>query len=754
MIGRICLITAVVFAIPGGLSAADISLIPQPGSMEVKPGRFLFDPNVVVFCGPGAADEAAKLIDMLAPAMGYSLKTVEQKPAGKSISLTLDKEYSSLGPEGYRLNIAADAINISAFDAAGLFYGIQTLRQLLPPDIFASSPAPKIKWSVPCADITDKPAFKWRGLHLDVCRHFFPKEFIKKYIDLLALHKMNIFHWHLTEDQGWRIEIKKYPLLTEVGAWRDETLIGSAGVKPWSFDGKRCDGFYTQQDIREIVAYAKGRHITVVPEIEMPGHCQAALAAYPQFGNTGEKIPVMTYWGVSENVFNVEDRTFEFLQDVLTEVMELFDSPFIHIGGDEVPKTQWQKSPDAQAKIKELGLKDEGELQSWFIRRIDKFLAGKGRRLLGWDEILEGGLAPGATVMSWRGQAGGIAAAKAGHDVVMAPGSHLYFDHYQADPKGEPLAIGGFTPLEKVYSFNPVPAELDESQAKHILGAQGQVWTEYIRTEKQVEYMAYPRAIALAEVLWTDADRKNYDDFLGRLSGHLRRLDLLDVSYCPLSKSGGMSAKIKRSKNGEVSMRCWPAKAIIYYTVDGSLPGPESLMYEEPFDFLKAGVIKAIAILDEQRGEIVEAEFGPAKKNWKIAAVSSQQAGEEAEKAIDDDTDTWWHSEYIEKSPAHPHYIDIDLGQVLNLAGATYLPRPMVGNGTVRRYAFYVSADGQAWQKTAQGDFEDIKTNPGLRKILFESPMQCRFVRFETLSEINGNPWASAAEIGILPAEK
>jgi hexosaminidase len=385
-------------------------------------------------------------------------------------------------------------------------------------------------------------------MHLDVSRHFMPKEFVKKYIDLLALHKMNTLHWHLTDDQGWRIEIKKYPRLTEVGAWRSQTLVGHSPGRDTThniYDKRPHGGFYTQEDVREIVAYARERFVRIVPEIEMPGHSQAAIAAYPSLGNFGDTVRVWDQWGVTPHILNPSDTTIAFMQDVLTEVMALFPGEFIHVGGDEAIKPEWKASPRAQARIRALGIapddstnprdvRAENELQSWFITQMDKFLTSHGRRLIGWDEILEGGLAPNAAVMSWRGTQGGLAAARAGHDVVMTPGSHTYFDHYQSrNTTLEPLAIGGFLPLDTVYSYEPVPAELEPEFQKHILGAQGQVWTEYIEGPKNVEYMAFPREAALAEVLWTPPARRDLADFLARLATHLERLRALDVTFRP-----------------------------------------------------------------------------------------------------------------------------------------------------------------------------------------------------------------------------
>jgi hexosaminidase len=364
----------------------------------------------------------------------------------------------------------------------------------------------------------------------------------RKYIDLLARHKMNRFHWHLTDDQGWRIEIRKYPRLTEVGSCREQTMVPPYRTNPANrvFDGKRHCGFYTQDDIREIVAYAAERFITVMPEIEMPGHAQAAIFAYPHLSSKPDSTPtpgVMQVWGVSEFILNPDTSTIAFMQDVLSETLELFPGQFIHVGGDEAVKPQWKSNPRIQQRIKDLGLKDEHELQSWFIRQMDTFLTKRGRRLVGWDEILEGGLAENATVMSWRGTAGGIAAAKAGHDVVMAPNSHLYFDSYQSrNTAAEPHAIGGFTPLDSVYAFEPIPAQLSATEARHILGAQAQLWSEYIPIPKHAEYMAYPRMVALSEVVWTRKDRRDFADFKSRLTAHLQRLDAMDVRYRPLDK--------------------------------------------------------------------------------------------------------------------------------------------------------------------------------------------------------------------------
>jgi hexosaminidase len=426
----------------------------------------------------------------------------------------------TLGAEGYRLEIS-DKITITA-EPAGAFYALQTLSQLLS--------VAEGRYQVPTGTIIDKPRFAWRGMHLDVARHFRSVDFVKRYIDLMSHYKMNTLHWHLTEDQGWRIEIKAFPRLTEVGAWRKETMVAK-NFNPYVGDGIPHGGFYTQEQIREIVAYAAERHITVVPEIEMPGHAVAALAAYPEFACTQGPFEVATTWGVFEDVFCPTEPTFAFLEQVLKEVVTLFPSKYIHIGGDEVPKKRWKESHEAQEVMRREGLKDEYELQSYFIRRIERFLNQQGRILIGWDEILEGGLAPNAVVMSWRGETGGIEAANHGHDVVMTPGFALYFDHYQGAPESEPLAIGGFTPMEKVYRYEPVPAALAEDKRQHVLGAQANVWTEYMKTDAHIEYMIFPRMMALSERVWSRSAVRDYKHFQQRLLEHYPRLDAMNVNY-------------------------------------------------------------------------------------------------------------------------------------------------------------------------------------------------------------------------------
>jgi hexosaminidase len=504
-----------------------LSIIPQPVSVSFTDAKPLkVSKSIVVQTSTDAAKDIALFIqEYFASANTGATVTIADQTTTKDqtlIKLVLQR-LPTPGPEGsYTLKTSPDGITITAATEAGLFYGTQTLLQIF--SQFTSA--------IPAVDISDSPRFSYRGLHLDVGRHMFPVAFVKKYIDLMSRHKFNRFHWHLTEDQGWRIEIKQYPKLQEVAAYRKETVIGKSGSKNRgkNFDGKRYGGYYTQDEIRDVIAYAQKRYVTIIPEIELPGHAQAALAAYPGLGCTGGPYEVATTWGVFPEVFCAgKEDTFAFLQNVLDETMALFPSEYIHIGGDECPKTRWKECPHCQKRMKDEGLKDEHELQSYFIQRIEKYLNSKGRRIIGWDEILEGGLAPGATVMSWRGEEGGIAAARENHDVIMTPGDWCYFDHYQDTAKSEPLAIGGFTPVKKVYEYEPVPKQLSAEEAKHVLGAQANVWTEYIPTSDHVEYMVYPRAVAMSEVLWST--KKDYNDFLKRLEFHLKRLDSWHVNY-------------------------------------------------------------------------------------------------------------------------------------------------------------------------------------------------------------------------------
>ena len=569
----------------------EVQIIPTPSSQIVNEGHFVLSSSTGINF-PEALKVSAEFLKSF----------VEQSKAirlGKGNDIQFIVDGTIENDEGYSLEILPDSIEIKAKTDHGAFYAVQTLRQLLSPEFENGSFSAK-QVAIPCVLITDAPQFEYRGMHLDVGRHMFSVEFIKKYIDALAMLKMNTFHWHLTEDQGWRIEIKKYPKLQEIAAYRNETLIGHYNTQPQLFDGKKYGGYYTQDQIKDIVAYAGSRFVTVIPEIELPGHSQAAIAAYPELGCTGEQVEVAKKGGVFENIYCSKDETFAFLEDVFDEVLELFPSEYIHIGGDEAPKTHWKNCLDCQALIKREGLKDEHELQSYFISRIEKYLNSKGRQIIGWDEILEGGLAPNATVMSWRGFDGAIEAAKQHHNVILTPGSHCYFDHYQSENEDEPLAIGGFLPLEKVYSLNPIPEELTEEEAKFVLGAQGNVWTEYMPNSKKVEYMVFPRILALSEVVWLHPEQKNYKNFVSRVENFHKRLDALDINYANhlyeiegelISDGNNIAYKLQTSSNGKT----------IRFTLDGSDPTLNSEVYKNPVEITKSVNIKARVFDSEEK---------------------------------------------------------------------------------------------------------------------------------------------------------
>lgn len=534
----------VMLMLPVWLFAQTVNIFPMPQSVKVSDKKFTITPKtVIVTKGSGLESSVAFLNDYLDTYYGFRLETKSKAPNENSIVLNDEKPGGKI-PGAYHMEVNDKGVYIGGDNKEGVFYGIQSLIQLLPSE---KSNAVSIQQ----VSIEDAPRFAYRGMHLDVGRNFMPVSFIKRYIDYLAMFKMNRFHWHLTEDQGWRIEIKKYPKLTEVGAWRDGTIIGHHPGT--GNDNKRAGGYYTQEQVKDIVKYASDRMITIIPEIEMPGHASAAIAAYPYLScfpdeatkvnytlsdkakekqANGTKKIVQEGWGVFPDVFVPSEQTFSFLQDVLDEVIALFPSQYIHIGGDECPKESWKRSEFCQQLIKEKGLKDEHGLQSYFIQRMEKYLNSKGRNIIGWDEILEGGLAPNATVMSWRGEKGGIEAAKMNHDVVMTPTTYVYFDY--AEVKNEDsVNIGGFLPLDKVYSYNPISAEFTPEAAKHVLGAQANVWTEYMQTPAKVEYMIFPRLVAISEVLWTNPEKKNFDNFTNRLPSLKQRFDFLKINYNP-----------------------------------------------------------------------------------------------------------------------------------------------------------------------------------------------------------------------------
>lgn len=563
------------------------ALLPVPVSMQPLDGDFKLSESTTIIVD-GSNKELLQLAGYLAEELKnltnlqIQISSEKNTTASNCIHLVVDatiyspqENFSSKDTEAYSLDVTSGGIAIRAATPGALFYGIQTMLQLLQIN--------KDEVLVPNVKIFDYPAFSWRGAHLDVCRHFFPVTYIKKMLDAMAMHKLNVFHWHLTDDQGWRIEIKKYPLLTSVGAWRKETVVGHMSAHPLQYDGKKYGGFYTQEQIKEVVAYAQSRHITIVPEIEMPGHAVAALSAYPEYSCTGGPFEVFTEWGESNEAFcGGKEETFDFIQNILDEVVALFPGKYIHVGGDECSKKRWEKCKDCMQRMKTAHLKNEMELQSYFIKRVESYLRKKGKKLIGWDEILQGGLPEGATVMSWRGREGGIEASATGHDAVMTPGKYCYFDHYQGVPSQEPLAIGGYLPLDSVYSFDPIQG-LDSIQSKHILGAQANTWTEYIPTEQHLEYMLFPRLCAMAEVLWSPKGKQDYVDFLSRMDAHYRRLDKKNIQYRVDVPTGFYPLNRFLTENTTISLHCDIPSAMVRYTLDGSVPQENSDLYVKPF---------------------------------------------------------------------------------------------------------------------------------------------------------------------------
>ncbi|MBU0640328.1 MAG: family 20 glycosylhydrolase [Planctomycetes bacterium] len=574
------------------------TVIPRPAEVTPLAGQFELTATTRIAVNPDGAEVRA-VAEYLAETLRECVRSTggqfapwspdEQPP--DTIALALTDEMPDA--ESYVLEVAERHVRLTAGQPRGLFYGVQTLRQLLQQDAAAES-----GWSIPALHIQDQPRYRWRGMLLDCGRHFMSKEFVKRYIDLLAYHKMNVLHWHLTEDQGWRIEIRKYPKLAEIGAWRKATRESEQPRR-----GDMYGGYYTQADVREIVAYAQSRFVTIVPEIELPGHSGGALAAYPELSCTGGPFEVCTPWGVHSEVYCAgSDQVFTFLEDVLAEVIELFPSEFIHIGGDECPKVRWEECPKCQARLKAEGLENEHELQSYFIRRIEKYLNSQGRRLIGWDEILEGGLAPNATVQSWRGMSGAIAAATAGHDVVSSPTSHCYLDYAQLRAAGEPTQMG-FVDLETCYSFEPTPAQLTPEQARHVLGLEGNMWTEHA-PQNRIDWQVFPRLCALAEVAWSPLGGRDWNDFQRRMATHYQRLDELGVTYF-VEPPQCVTADRVFAESIIVELANPLKRGRMRYTSDGTDPTEESPFYAGPLRLTKTTVLKARTFLPNGRSSNV-----------------------------------------------------------------------------------------------------------------------------------------------------
>jgi hexosaminidase len=598
-----------------------INITPKPMELTPEEGKFTLKNNTVFVVND---EQVRKVVDFFVSKIqrstGYSLSQQQAKPSNNYIDVKLVADLE-VNEEGYAIEVSSNGITVKAKTPQGIFYGFQTIMQLFPAEI--ESPAlVEASWTIPNLFIKDEPRFKYRGQLLDVCRHFLDVEYIKKQLDVLAMFKINKFHWHLTDDQAWRIESKKYPRINEISTKRTE---GEGGIYgPY---------YYTHGQIKEVVAYAKERFIEVIPEIELPGHAVAALAAYPEYSCTGGPFEVRNAWGVSNDVFCAgNDKTFGFLTDIIEEVIPLFESDYFHIGGDECPKRRWEKCPKCQARIKKEKLKDEHELQSWFIGRIEQTLLKHNKKMIGWDEILEGGLAQSATVMSWRGEKGGIDAAKMGHDVIMTPGKWLYLDYYQGDPKIEPLAIGGYTTLEKTYSYEPVPEGLDKDKWNHILGAQANVWTEYIYSPEYTEYMTYPRIIALAEVTWSRKNQKDYKDFERRIANQLVRLDGHGVNYhIPLPEQPDMSSNfIAFVDSAIVELKTTRPVKIIYTTNMEEPTANNSTEYTAPLKFSENAILKTRSVLPSGKMSMVRT-INIDKQTYARTTATEKTSGLKAE---------------------------------------------------------------------------------------------------------------------------
>jgi len=654
------------------LAQQKVSIIPQPVSIEIDKGSFIIDNTTTISFKKSDKDLKA-VADFLSAGISKisGINLSQNKGKGKKIEFKISPT-EEIGEEGYLLNVTPSEVRITANTNKGLIYGIQSLFQVIP------QVRTNAILKIPSMQVKDYPRFKWRGMHLDVSRHFFTVDMVKEYIELLAYYKMNTFHWHLVDDQGWRIEIKKYPKLTEIGAWRVDQNDKIWAKRPQAKAGEEptYGGYYTQEEIKEVVKFAAARGVNIVPEIEMPGHVASAIASYPELSCSQKfQLPLTggDYTNMSSNYCPGNEDVFQFNEDILTEVMALFPSQYIHIGGDEVDKSSWKSCPKCQARMKTENLKTEEELQSYFIKRIEKFIVSKKRKMIGWDEILEGGLAPEAVVMSWRGEKGGIEAAKMHHEVVMTPGNPVYFDHYQAGPDGEPLAIGGMNTLRKVYDYEPIPKELPAENRKYILGAQANLWTEYITTNEGVEYMVLPRMLALAEVVWSPSAAKDWTSFNQRLKWHYRGFQQRGLHYSEGSNKIEITPKVE---NGQltVALASEVVGSEIFYTLDGSDPNDSSIKYDAPFIIEKTASVRAVSVYE---GKV--ANGIPSKLDFAIHKASGKNVSylnkpSSAYKANGDNSLTdgvrgtfnvtkYWHGFYAKDMVA-----TIDLGETTTVS--------------------------------------------------------------------------------------
>lgn len=732
---------------------ANYQIIPLPQQIVTTQGSpFILKSGVKILYPEGNEKmqrNAKFLAEYLKTATGKDF-AIKAGTEGKN-DIVLALGAVSENPESYRLHVKSDGITITGATEAGVFYGIQSLRKSLPIAVGADI-------TMPAVEINDAPRFSYRGAHLDTSRHFFTVDELKTYIDMMALHNMNRFHWHLTDDQGWRLEIKKYPKLTEIGSKRAETVIGRNSGK---YDGKPYGGFYTQEQAKDIVAYAAEHYISVIPEIDLPGHMQAALAAYPELGCTGGPYEVWKQWGVSDNVLCAgNDKTLKFIDDVLTEVMNIFPSKYIHIGGDECPKTQWEKCPKCQARIKELGLKSdknhskEERLQSYIINHAEKFLNDHGRRIIGWDEILEGGLAPNATVMSWRGESGGIEAAKQKHDVIMTPNTYLYLDYYQTkDTKDEPLAIGGYLPIEKVYSYEPMPASLTPEEQKYIKGVQANLWTEYIPTFSQVQYMVLPRWAAVSEVQWSSPDKKNYKDFLSRLPRLIRWYDAEGYNYAkhvfditanfdPNLSEGTLNVTLSTIDN-----------APIHYTLDGTVPTASSPRYDGTLKISGSTILSAKAFRANGDSRVMSEEIDFNKAGMKPIESKKPINEQYSYRGVSTLIDGLKGNENY-KTGRWIAYRGNDMDVIINLKKPTEISNVAISTCVVkgdwifdaRSLSIEVSDDGKTFKTVASENYPAMtaKDRDGIydHKLTF-TPVITQYVRVVAMPEKSIPAWHS-----------
>jgi hexosaminidase len=743
--------TGLFAATPAAKSVADYRVIPLPNEISVqKEQPFVLDKQTIIVYTAGNVKlkkHAEFLAQYLKDITGCTYKTSSKNTGKKSIILSSGLKNEN--QEAYRIVVRTKQIVITGATENGTFYGIQTLRKSIPV-------AKTEKVEFPTAVVNDAPCFAYRGMMLDVSRHFFTVDEVKTYIDILALHNINNFHWHLSDDQGWRVEIKKYPRLTEIGSKRTETVIGHNTGK---YDGIPHEGFYTQDQCREIIAYAADRCITIVPEIDMPGHMMGALAAYPELGCTGGPYSVWRQWGVSDDVLCVgNDKTLKFIEDVLSEIVEIFPSKYIHIGGDECPKTSWVKCPKCQARIKSLGLvadakhSAEERLQSYFIGYAEKVLNDKGRRIIGWDEILEGGIAPNATVMSWRGMEGGIEAAKQKHDVIMSPNSHVYFDHYQTtDIDSEPMAIGGYAPVKRVYSWEPMPSMLSSEDQKRIIGAQANLWTEYVPSFKQAEYMLLPRMAALCEVQWTKPGLKNYEDFLKRLPHLIGFYDAYGYNYAKhlFDITADYTSNTKESCI-DVSMSTLD-NAPIHYTIDGTIPTENSPIYPGVLKISKNTNLKAIIFRNHQPCRMLSDNIKFSKSTAKPVTAIKPLSGGYQYKGVATLVDGLkGNSNY--KTGRWIGFYKNDLDVVIDLEKNTTIQEAAISTYVekgdwifdARSFTVEVSNDGINFSQVAVENYPAMKqqdANGVINHKLTFSPVQTRYVKVVVTSEHSLPEW-------------